>query len=116
MELGPLLHSLGALVTLGLGLNGVFRPHATASFVHMRPEGRLGLSELRATYGGLFAAMGAFTFMAQDGVAFALLGAAWVGAALGRAFSIVVDDSREKLNFGGVLFESGIALLLLVPA
>ncbi|MDJ0787576.1 MAG: DUF4345 family protein [Myxococcota bacterium] len=115
MELGPLLHNLGALATLGLGINGMLRPRATSRFVHMTPDGRMGLSEIRATYGGLFAAMGAFALLAQDEVAFSLLGAAWVGAAVGRVFSIVVDDAREPLNFGGVAFESAFALLLLAP-
>lgn len=116
MELAALLHNLGAVVTLGLGANGLLRPHATSRFVHLSPADAMGVSELRATYGGLFLAMGAFALLAQDWVAFTLLGAAWLGAALGRLISIALGESRDKLNFGGVLFESALAIALLAPA
>jgi hypothetical protein len=116
VDLAYTLHNLGALITLGLGLLGLLAPRAASRIAGIEPRGRLGLSELRATYGGLFAALGAFALVAQDMVAFMGLGAAWVGAALGRAFSVVLDGSREPRNFGAILFEAGIGVLLLFPS
>lgn len=115
MELASALHNLGALVTLGLGILGLIRPTFVAAFARIEPQGRMGLSEIRSTYGGLFAALGSFALVAQDMVAFTLLGAAWIGAAAARLVSTFVDDAREPLNYAGVLFEGGIGLLLLVP-
>ncbi len=117
MELGPSLHNLGALITAGLGLAALLRPDWAASFVRVRPDGPLGHSELRATYGGLFAALGAFCIYGQDPVAFAVLGAGWLGAAGGRIFSIARDPgTREARNFAAVAFEAALAGLLLAPA
>ena len=51
---------VGAAINVALGLNGLLRPAATAEFTSMSPVGRIGVSEIRATYGGLFLALGAF--------------------------------------------------------
>jgi hypothetical protein len=112
---GPLLHNLGATATLALGLLGLVAPRRAAALLGLVPEGLLGLSELRATYGGLFAALGAFTLLAQDQVAFALLGAAWLGAAAARLGSAWLDRSRETRNYAGAIVEGSLAILLLVP-
>jgi len=106
-----MLASLGAVITAALGLMGLLRPSAAAAFTSMEPKGRLGVSEIRATYGGLFLAMGAYALWAQSPIAFAVLAAAWGGAALGRLVSVVADASRAPQNFGGIAFEAGIALL-----
>lgn len=116
MELAHALHNLGALATLALGLLGLLRPRAAAGFAGVEPRGRMGLSEIRATYGGLFAALGAFALLAQDMVSFTMLGGAWVAAAAARLVSTFWDDAREPRNYGGVLFEGAIGLLLLFPA
>lgn len=116
VDLAYALHNLGALITLGLGLLGLLAPRAAARFASVAPSGRIGLSEIRATYGGLFAALGAFALVAQDMVAFMGLGAAWVGAALGRTASVVLDRSFEPRNLAAILFEAGIGVLLLFPS
>ncbi len=116
MELALALHNLGALATLALGVLGLLRPQVAAELVGVIPRGRLGTSEIRATYGGLFAALGAFVLVAQDSVAFIMLGAAWLGTALGRLLSVVLDESREPRNFAGVLMEGLLGMLLLVPS
>jgi hypothetical protein len=115
LEIASALQNLGALVTLGLGILGLVRPAAAAALARVEPRGAMGLSEIRATYGGLFAALGAFALVAQDMVAFTMLGAAWIGAAAARLVSTFVDGAREPLNYGGVLFEGGIGLLLMMP-
>ncbi|MEY4862840.1 MAG: putative rane protein, partial [Pseudomonadota bacterium] len=51
-----MLATLGAVVTIGLGLFGAIWPHRAAAFVGISPLGGLGVSEIRATYGGLFIA------------------------------------------------------------
>jgi hypothetical protein len=116
MDLSYALHNLGAAITLLLGALGMLSPRRAARFASVVPSGRMGLSEIRATYGGFFAALGAFALVAQDMVAFMALGAAWVGAAAARTASLALDRSLELRNFGGILFEAGIGILLLFPA
>jgi hypothetical protein len=106
-----ILASIGALTTLGLGLMGLLRPSAAAAFTSIQPLGPVGVAEIRATYGRLFAALGAYGLWAQSPAVFAVLAVAWGGAALGRVVAIAVDGSHTPQNLGGVAFEGLIALL-----
>ena len=107
--------NLAALVTLGLGLMALARPDIAARLVSVLPQGSMGKSEIRGTYGGLFFAMGLVTLISQNHRMFGLLAAAWLGAAGGRLFSLWSDSNRELRNVGGIAFEAALGLLLLLP-
>jgi hypothetical protein len=109
------LHLLGALVTLGMGGLGLLRPGLAARLIGLEPSGRLGFSELRATYGGLFFALGAFALATRDEVAFTLVGAAWLGAAAARVGDALLVPGTDRSIWRAALFEAGVATLLLVP-
>lgn len=109
------LANLGALITLGFGFMGLFLPGSVARFVSLSPLGSMGVSEIRATYGGLFAAAAGAVLFAQDRLLFALLGTAWVGAAAGRLFSWWWDRNRRARNVGAIAFELAVGYLLLMP-
>lgn len=109
------LANAGAVITLGLGLLGLFAPARAAGFTSIQPVGLIGKSEIRATYGGLFAALGLACLLTQAPGVFLAAGLAWTGAAVGRTFSVVVDGSRSAKNFGAIAFELIIGLLLLAP-
>lgn len=115
MNPSGIAHDLGAIVTAGLGLMGLFKPSAAAAFTSMSPVGKIGISEIRATYGGLFLFMAAFALFVREPLAYHVIGWAWIGAAAGRSFSVLVDNSHEPKNFGGILFEGVVGALLLVP-
>ena len=115
MDVSLVLNNLGALVTSGLGAMALIRPSAAAAFASIRPEGLLGVSEIRATYGGLFAALGAYAILCQRPEVFAVAGVAWIGAALGRTLSVAVDRNAAPKNLGGIAFEAAIGFLLLAP-
>lgn len=115
MPYATALHNLGALITFGLGLMAIIRPSAAAAFTSLQPVGDLGTSEIRATYGGFFLALGALALLSQHDWAFIAAGTGWAGAALGRIVSVFVDKSRSPKNIGGIVFEAAIASLLLVP-
>jgi hypothetical protein len=116
MEQLPIsINTLGALVTAGLGLFGLFLPASAASFAGIIPDGERGISEVRATYGGLFLAMGVFALIAQSSDVFRVVGVAWLGAAGARAFSVVRDNSRSGANLGGIVMEGVIGLSMLLP-
>lgn len=115
MEIAQLLHHVGALVTLALGGLGLVRPEAAARLIGLEASARLGASELRATYGGFFAALGAFALLTRDEVAFALVGAGWLGAAAARIGDALLRGGDRSV-WRAALFEAALALLLLAPA
>lgn len=115
MNLPVSVNTLGGLITLGLGVMGLFWPMKVAGMVSIQPDGLRGLSEIRATYGGVFFAIGLFAVMWQDPNVFRALGFAWFGAAAGRMFSIVRDESGSGPNYGAVAMEALVGLLLVVP-
>ena len=107
------LANVGAAITTALGILGVLAPRTVGEALGVRPIDALGVSELRATYGGFFAVLGAGSLLLQSRVAFALVGAAWGGAALARLGSLIVDRSRSMKNVAGALFEASMGALML---
>jgi hypothetical protein len=91
---------------------GLVRPSAAAAFASIEPVGLVGVSEIRATYGGFFLALGAWALVAQTPATFTIVGIAWFGAALGRLVSAFVDGSSSAKNLGGIAFEAAIGALL----
>lgn len=115
MELPVSANTVGSLATLGLGVFGLFWPRAAAKMVGIVPEGERGISEVRATYGGLFLALGLYATVWQSNEVFRGLGLAWMGAAAARTFSFVKDDSRSGANVGGIVMEAAIGASMLIP-
>jgi hypothetical protein len=113
MDTAFVLGNLGAAITAGLGVMGLVRPAAAAAFTSMAPVGKQGVSEIRATYGGFFLALGGYALATQNPVAFAAAGFAWLGAAGGRLASVALDRSVAPKNLAGIAFEAAIGLLLL---
>lgn len=92
-----------ALLTLSLGLFGFLAPRYTARALDLSPaDTTMGLSEMRASVGGLFVALGGFCLISGAAGAYAMLGVAYGGAATGRLVSILVD--RPPLRKAGVYF------------
>jgi Domain of unknown function (DUF4345) len=106
--LGP----AGAVLTVILGLLGILTPLQAGRMVGLKPLDGRGISELRATYGGLFAGMGLACLVLQTPAAYAVAACAWLGAALMRAVSMAVDRNPSWLNAGGVALELLIGTLL----
>ena len=107
------LATIGAALTLALGLLGLFAPGFAAEMVELSARTHPGRSEFRATYGGLFVGLGLVPLATQEPVAFLVAGAAWVGAALGRVVSITLDKSLSPRNWLAVGFEGAIGALCL---
>ena len=106
------LAPVGALACLALGLLGLLAPMQAARLVGLTPVGPLGVSELRATYGGLFIGMGLACLALDSPLAYGTAGAAWLGAAVGRGVSMAIDRNPSRANAGGVLLEAVIGSLL----
>jgi hypothetical protein len=115
MDIAISVNTLGSLVTLALGIFGLFWPLAAAAFVGIEPDGERGLSEIRATYGGIFLAIGLFATIAQSSDVFRVVAVGWLGAAAARSFSYVHDNSRSGANLMAILMEGAIGLSMLLP-
>lgn len=113
MRIFDLLPIAGAIVTTALGFMGLVMPQKAARFTNLAPEGLIGWSEIRATYGGFFLSLGLSCLYFQMEILYFVCGMAWIGAALGRTLSVVIDKSTEIKNFGGIAFEGIIGLSLL---
>ena len=88
-----IINTLCALLTIGFGLFGFVAPRYTASALDLEPtKSTMGLSEMRASVGGLFVVAGLGALWLDDPVGYAMIGFAFVGAATGRvAFGGLTD-------------------------
>ena len=104
---------VGASISVIAGLLGFFFPKQVSKVIGLQFPGLLGVSEFRATYGGLFIGGGVAVLVLQSGEAATVLGCGWAGACIARAISLVVDKSRSKENIAGLVIEAVVAALLL---
>lgn len=114
VPVSTILGTLGALGTIGMGLFGLLAPARCAAFVGLQAANKTGFAEFRATYGGVFVAVGAFPIFSDAPDAWRMAAAVWFGAAAGRIVSLAADGGyREPKNFAAVAFESAFGALLL---
>ncbi|WP_300030498.1 DUF4345 family protein [uncultured Roseobacter sp.] len=110
-----ILNILCALLTIGFGLFGFLAPRYTAGALDLKTDGStMGLSELRASVGGLFVIAGIAALWLAHPVAYVMIGFAFTGAALGRVVSVVFDKPPlgKVLLFGGI--EAALAAALII--
>ena len=99
------LNLIATLLTIGFGLFGFLAPRYTAAALDLAPtSSTMGLSEMRASVGGLFVVAGLGALWLDHPLGYGMIGFAFVGAALGRALSVVMDKPplRKVLIFGGI--------------
>ena len=108
------LNIFAALLTIGFGLFGFLAPRYTAGALDLAPtSSTMGLSEMRASVGGLFVVAGAAAIWLNAPLAYAMIGFAFAGAATGRVLSLIFDKPpvQKVLVFGGI--EAALAAWLL---
>ena len=112
--MADIINILLALASVGLGAVGWLMPRYTMKLLDMAPtNSTMGLSEIRAASGALFVGLGVGAIILNTPLAFAMVGFAWGGAAIGRLTSIVADGdaSRQKITF--FVIEAAVASALL---
>lgn len=105
---------IGAAISVLAGILGLIWPRKVSAIIGLNLPGKLGVSEFRATYGGLFIGAGLATLLIGTHQAALVLGAAWGGAFVARAVSLVVDKSRSRDNLAGLVIEAAVAALLIL--
>ncbi|MEL6884123.1 MAG: DUF4345 family protein [Pseudomonadota bacterium] len=99
------LNLVATLLTIGFGLFGFLAPRYTASALDLAPtDSTMGLSEMRASVGGLFVVAGLGALYLNHPLGYGMIGFAFVGAALGRVVSLFLDKPpvTKVLIFGGI--------------
>lgn len=103
MHYGDVLALIGLGFGAALGLGALFSPDWAAGIVRLKPDPEKpgGYSEFRATYGGLFLMvhLAAFVIVLHAPPPMALMAvlpiaAGWLGAAMGRVVSMVLDRAK----------------------
>ena len=87
-----LLNIVAAVLTIIFGGFGFLAPRYTMGALHLQTEGNtMGLSEIRASVGGLFVVTGIACLFLGTPEAYFMLGVAYVGASAGRLLSLALD-------------------------
>lgn len=110
------LNPVLAVLAIAMGAFGFLAPRFTASALDLTP-GRttMGLSEMRASVGGLFVITGLSCLILGDPLAFAMLGIAFLGAATGRLLSCLLD--RPAARRAWIFFSvEALMAVALIPA
>ena len=103
-----------ALVSIGLGAIGWFAPRYTMALLDLQPGGTsMGHSEIRAVSGALFVGLGLGALFLGEPFAYAMIGFAWAGAAIGRLTSILADPAPTRRTYNFFAVEAAVALTLL---
>ncbi len=89
-----------ALMTIALGCFGFLAPRFTMGALNLKTDGStMGLSEIRASVGCLFVALGLGCLVLGTAEAYYMMGVAYVGAAVGRLVSMIVDKPPFPKGF-----------------
>ncbi len=99
------LNVIAALLTIGFGMFGFLAPAWTATSLDLAPtNSTMGLSEMRASVGGLFVVTGLAVLWLNNPMAYAMLGVVYAGVALGRFVSVLLDNPPliKAMTFGGI--------------
>ncbi len=109
------LNIIACLLTIAFGLFGFLAPRYTAAALDLAPtKTTMGLSEMRASVGGLFVISGAAALLIAEPLAYVMIGIAFAGAATGRVLSLLLDTppKAKVLLFGGI--EAALAAWLIL--
>lgn len=112
-----LLSTIGAAASLALGLLGFVYPNAALRLVGLQlvPGLAHSVSEVRATYGGIFIGMSLYALVMQEPHAFLAVAAAWIMAAVARILSALFENAITSANIGGIVVELAIGTLIAWP-
>ncbi|QFS82419.1 hypothetical protein FIU97_06325 [Roseivivax sp. THAF40] len=103
-----------ALATIAFGAFGLVAPSYTARVLDLEfGASDMGKSELRASAGGLFVALGIGAIVIGAPLAYAMVGLAYLGAAIGRLTANIIDDLPQPKGWTFFAFEAVFAAWLI---
>jgi len=90
---------ISAAALCASGLAGVFIPDDVGEAMELKPTTARGKTEVRAGLGGTYATLGGWALFDRSPKADFAVGATWLGAAVTRIGSMVVDRPRKDVAF-----------------
>lgn len=109
------MNTVAMALTIAFGLFGFLAPSFTASALDLVPtNSSMGLSEMRASVGGLFVITAGAALVLNTPTAYTMVGFVYAGAALGRFLSLALDKPPFVKAFTFGLIEAALALWLIV--
>jgi len=109
------LNIVAALLTIAFGAFGFLAPRYTAGALDLETGATtMGLSEIRASVGCLFVALGIACLWLGTPSAYFMMGVAYVGATIGRGVSLVLDKPPFKKAALYFAIEAALALWLVL--
>jgi hypothetical protein len=112
-----ILSYAAALFSLGLGLFGLIRPQGALDLIGLQTITGLAhsISEVRATYGGVFIGVSLYPLATGEPHAFLTLALGWILAGTCRLASALIDGAVTRFNLTSIAFEFGIGALIALP-
>ena len=108
-----ILNIIAAVLTIIFGSFGFLAPRFTMGALYLQTDGNtMGLSEVRASVGGLFVVTGIACLLLGTPESYFMLGVAYVGAAAGRLLSLVLDKPPFAKAFIYFAIEAVLAIWL----
>lgn len=102
MDFVTILNLVFVLLSVGFGAVGWLAPRYTMGVLGLSDGsvGAMGTSEIRAASGALFVLVGIGALLINTPAAFAMIGFVWLGGAVGRLTSGVLDGwTQRKAGF-----------------
>lgn len=100
-----------ALISIGFGAVGWLKPRYTMNMLDLRAvDTTMGVSEIRAASGALFVGLGLGALVIGTPAAFAMIGFAWGGGAVGRITSIALDEAPTRATWIFFAVEAAVAV------
>ncbi len=117
-DLPTLLSYLAACFSLALGLFGLVAPQGALRLIGLQMEPGLpqAISEVRATYGGVFIGASLYPLVSGEPHAFLTLAACWLLAGFCRLCSALIDDAAAtRFNLASVAVEFTVGAAIALP-
>jgi len=105
MDFLAILKIIGLVGTIATGLVSFIKPTAVYGFTGLSANGARGISEIRAVLGGLFIALGIAPFILGVPETYQVVGITYLGIAVARAISLVLDQSYASSNLISLVVE-----------
>ncbi|MFP7675161.1 DUF4345 family protein [Marivita sp. S0852] len=109
-----IINIITAVLTIALGGFGLLVPRYTAEVLDLKTgDTTMGLSELRASAGGMFVAVGGWCLWSGEPWAYFMMGMVYLGAGIGRAVALVMDAPPFPKAHLYFVFEAVFAIWLI---
>jgi len=117
MDVLTLASYAAALFSLGLGLFGLIKPEGALNLIGLQtvPGVAHSISEVRATYGGVFTGVSLYPLVTGEQHAFLTLALGWILAGFCRLCSALIDGAFTRFNLTSIAFELGVGALIALP-